>query len=245
MTLTLDYPSTAVGHTATPPGRDHLLLSLLGVGGATLLVAFLVSMVCVIANATATHTPKLTRTIHAVHHTSPVVTVKTAPALAVATPPAVPAPAAPVAAPYFMYDSTIVADIPSGAPIATYADGPYAVPQVVGHPVTWIDVNGSDPAANVLDVEPSDATPAGSATWAYARLTAYPNATAVIYTMKSDWAAVQTSISTLPAAMQSHVQYWIADPTGVPHIVPGASATQYYWGHGYDLSEVAPNFDQS
>jgi hypothetical protein len=42
--------------------------------------------------------------------------------------------------------------------------------------------------------------------------------------------------------MRSHVHYWIADPTGVPHIVPGSRATQWYWGKGYDVSTASPNF---
>ena len=43
---------------------------------------------------------------------------------------------------------------------------------------------------------------------------------------------------------QSHVRYWIADPTGVPHVVPGSSATQWYWGSSYDITTANPNFQQ-
>ena len=42
--------------------------------------------------------------------------------------------------------------------------------------------------------------------------------------------------------MQAHVKYWIADPTGTPHIVPGASATQWFWGSSYDISQAQPGF---
>ena len=42
--------------------------------------------------------------------------------------------------------------------------------------------------------------------------------------------------------MQSKVRYWIADPTGVPHVVAGASATQWYWGNSYDITTANPNF---
>ena len=116
---------------------------------------------------------------------------------------------------------------------------------MTGHSsVLWIDTNGSDPSANVLDVEPGDATPAGAAQWVDARLTAYPNSVAIVYTMLSDWQAVQDNVASLPSWMQSHVQYWIADPTGVPHVVPGSSATQWYWGSTYDISTANPNFDQ-
>jgi hypothetical protein len=48
----------------------------------------------------------------------------------------------------------------------------------------------------------------------------------------------------LPSWMQPHVKYWIADPTGVPHVVPGSSATQWYWGKSYDISTANPNFER-
>ena len=110
-----------------------------------------------------------------------------------------------------------------------------------GKNVTWIDTNGTDPkGATVLDVEPGDATPAGAATWAAQRLNTHPHSTAVIYTMRSEWAAAQTSIAGLPHWQQHHVRWWIADPTGTPHIVPGSDATQWYWGTHYDISTVNP-----
>jgi hypothetical protein len=156
-----------------------------------------------------------------------------------------PAPAAAAAAkPYLMYDSTTPASIPAHHQIATYANGSYAVPhnQVNGRRVMWIDTNGSDPRAAALDVEPGDATPAIAANWARIKLTEQPNSLAHIYTMLSDWPAVKADVAGLPQHMQSHVRYWIADPTGTPHLVPGSQATQWYWGHNYDISTVAPNF---
>jgi hypothetical protein len=112
------------------------------------------------------------------------------------------------------------------------------------HSVLWIDANGSDPSANVLDVEPGDATPAGAAQWVDARLTHQPKSVAIVYTMMSDWQAVKDNVGDLPSWMQSHVRYWIADPTGVNHVVPGSSATQWYWGSSYDISTANPNFEQ-
>jgi hypothetical protein len=149
------------------------------------------------------------------------------------------------AKPYTMYDSVTPAQIPSGHPVATYANGSYAVSpsQVSGKQVIWIDTNGSAPTkASVLDVEPGDATPAGAAAWAKARLTANPHAPVRIYTMLSEWAAAKAAIATLPGWMQSHVKWWIADPTGVQHVVPGSNATQWYWGSSYDISTVNPGF---
>jgi hypothetical protein len=147
---------------------------------------------------------------------------------------------------YQMYDSVTPSAIPGGKAVATYADGPYAATpsQIHGHSsITWIDTNTTDPhGATALDVEPGDATPAQAATWTTQRLNYHPHATAIIYTMRSEWTATQTAIATLPHWMQHHVRYWIADPTGTPHIVPGSSATQWYWGTSYDISTATPNF---
>ncbi len=155
-----------------------------------------------------------------------------------------PAPPAPPAQPYQFYDSVTPSAIPAGHEIATYADGPFAVSpsQVAGQKVLWIDTNGSDPSANVLDVEPGDATPSQAATWAQQKLSADPNGTAIIYTMQSEWPATQSAVASLPSWMQSHVRWWIADPTGYPHMVPGANATQWYWGQNYDISTANPGF---
>jgi hypothetical protein len=145
---------------------------------------------------------------------------------------------------YRIYDSVTPSAIPAHHEIATYATGAYAVPasHVAGKKVVWIDTNGTDPHANALDVEPGDVTPAGAATWAQAKLAASPKSIAIIYTMRSDWAATRDAIDTLPQPMRTHVRWWIADPTGVPHIVPGAQATQWYWGPSYDISTAAHSF---
>ncbi len=153
--------------------------------------------------------------------------------------------AAAPARPYRIYDSVTPSQIPAHARIATYADGGYAVApsQVAGRGhVLWIDTNGADPRASALDVEPGDATPGMAATWAWHKLHAAASSVAIIYTMRSEWAAAQAAVATLPAHMQHQVRWWIADPTGVPHIVPGASATQWYWGHNYDITTAKPGF---
>jgi hypothetical protein len=136
-------------------------------------------------------------------------------------------------------------EIPSGRQIATYANGYYQASwsELRGrHNVLWIDTNGSDPAANVLDVEPGDATPYGAAQWVQHRLSAQPHSVAIVYTMRSEWQQVKDNVGHLPGWMQSKVRYWIADPTGVPHVVPGSSATQWYWGNSYDITTANPDF---
>ena len=146
--------------------------------------------------------------------------------------------------PFLIFDSVTPSAIPAHHVIATYATGGYAVPasQVAGRQVLWIDTRGTDPAAAALDVEPGDATPSVAAQWAWHKLRSTPGSVARIYTMISEWPAVKAAIGGLPQRMRSHVRYWIADPTGTPHIVPGASATQWYWGKHYDISTAKPGF---
>jgi len=147
--------------------------------------------------------------------------------------------------PYEIYDSVTPDAIPGSHVVATYATGPFAVPgaEVAGDKaVVWIDTTGTDPHAAALDIEPGDVTPSQAASWVAARLAYDPTGTAILYTMISEWPQVQASVSTLPQWMQSHVRWWIADPTGYPHMVPGANATQWYWGANYDISTANPGF---
>lgn len=147
---------------------------------------------------------------------------------------------------YLIYDSVNPSVIPAGKSVGAYANGMYRASgsalAATHSNVLWIDVNGSSADANVLDVEPGDATPAGAALWVKARLTSHPNSVAIVYTFQNAWPAVKHYVGTLPSWMQSKVRYWIADPTGVPHVLPGASATQWYWGKTYDISTANLDF---
>jgi hypothetical protein len=175
-----------------------------------------------------------------------------APPGAPAKAPAHPAPARPHAAapppaalPYLIYDSVTPTSVPWGKSVAAYANGHYraSVSDVAHHDnVLWIDINGSNPDAMVLDVEPGDATPAGAAHWVQARLNRHRNSIAIVYTFRAAWPSVKHHVRGLPSWMRSRVHYWIADPTGVPHVIPGSSATQWYWGKHYDISTAKHNF---
>jgi hypothetical protein len=159
------------------------------------------------------------------------------------TPPARPTPPP---EPYLIYDSVTPSAIPADHPmVATYADGPHPTPasQVAGRDsVLWIDIDASDPQAGALDIEPGCAEPSQAAGWVWNRLHDDPHATAVLYTMISEWPAVQSDVASLPSWMRDHIRWWIADPTGQPHIVPGSQATQWYWGPNYDISTAEPGF---
>lgn len=147
--------------------------------------------------------------------------------------------------PYDIYDSAVPTSLPSGHAEAAYANGAYAAnpAQVPGHHPLWIDASGGDPNANALDVERGDASPGASAGWVAAHLRAQPHSTAIIYTSRSDWREVRDSVAGLPSSERSHVRYWIADPTGHRHVIPGSSATQWYWGKHYDVSTATPDFE--
>lgn len=162
-----------------------------------------------------------------------------------AKPHAAPRRPAPKPKPYQIYDSVTPTAIPGGKSAAVYANGIYRASgsAVANHSnVLWIDVNGSNAAADVLDVEPGDATPAGAARWVRARLNSHRNSVAIVYTFRAAWPEVKRNVRALPSWMQSKVRYWIADPTGVDHILPGSSATQWYWGKSYDISSANLNF---
>jgi hypothetical protein len=150
--------------------------------------------------------------------------------------------------PYPIYDSVTPSSLPHGKAAAVYTNGAYAASpaQVAGHKsVLWIDTNGSNPGANVLDVEPGDATPAGAAAWVQQRLDKHPDSLAIVYTMQSSWQDVKDNVAHLPKWQQDKVRYWIADPTGVQHMVPGADATQWYWGANIDISMANPSLTQA
>jgi hypothetical protein len=152
------------------------------------------------------------------------------------------------AKPYKIYDSVTPSSLPSGKAAAVYTNGAYkASASQVKHQksVLWIDTNGSNPSANVLDVEPGDATPAGAAAWAQQHLAKHPHSVAIVYTMRSSWQDVKDHVGHLPKAQQDNVRYWIADPTGVNHMVAGADATQWYWGSSIDISTASPSLTQA
>src|SRR5258706_16371488 len=96
----------------------------------------------------------------------------------------------------------------------------------------WIDTQATDPDASALDIEPGDATPEQAATWAYQRLSKYPHGLARLYTSQSEWPAVQAAGATPPANKRSPIPWRMADPTGAPHLVPGAVAPPWDLGSG-------------
>ena len=146
-----------------------------------------------------------------------------------------------------MYDSTQPGAIPEDATVvALYRNGRFAATQAQASafPVhLWIDVLATAPAeASILDVETGDATPADVPRWVSSRLADSPLFKARLYCDLSTWPAVRAEVATLPPVERAQVRYWIANPTGTPHLVPGSDATQYLWTPGFDVSEFGSNW---
>ena len=144
-----------------------------------------------------------------------------------------------------MYDSTMPGAIPADAQlVALYRNGRFAVTAQQGamFPARlWIDVLGTDAAtASVLDIETGDATPDTVRTWCPAREAAHPYSVDRLYCNLSTWPAVRAAVAELTGAQQARVRYWIANPTGAAHLVPGSDATQYLWTPGFDVSAYGP-----
>jgi len=150
-----------------------------------------------------------------------------------------------------MYDSTTVGDDPVHTDmVAAYVDGRWpnvaAARRRFPHAkVVTITVSGYQAgrpvAANVIDCEKGDATPATAARWAKARIAAKAKPT--IYCNRSTWPAVKQAVKA--AGITGKVSYWIADYDGKAVIPAGAVAKQYEGSPGnrpghYDVSIVGP-----
>jgi hypothetical protein len=125
--------------------------------------------------------------------------------------------------------------------VALYHNGLYAFPKSQVKPswrVRWIDVFGDAPAAcSILDIETGDASSGSIRAWCDARDTVIQNSRFRLYCNLSTWPEVRSVVrSELTADQRLRVRYWIANPTGIPHLVPGSSATQYLWGAEWDES---------
>jgi hypothetical protein len=146
-----------------------------------------------------------------------------------------------------MYDSTQPSLIPATAEyIAIYGNGQYAASretvqrQFPKARIFSIDVLNADAVGcGIADVENGDMTPADVPGWVDRRLAAHHNGVLCrIYCNQSTWPAVKAEVAKLAPEKRAAVRYWIADPTGNAHSLPGADATQYYWAGDWDQSTI-------
>lgn len=144
-----------------------------------------------------------------------------------------------------MWDSTDPGQIPVGVPIvAGYIDGLYKWPVM-----QWFRLSSSERVqvtvfgaayVQVCDCESGDLSPVEAASWAVGEL--WYSRRPTIYCNLSTWPYVIQALK-LHGVNQSMIDWWIADPTGVPHLVPGSVATQDRW---HSLGQTGPlNVDLS
>jgi hypothetical protein len=143
-----------------------------------------------------------------------------------------------------MLDSTTVNDIPKSAlMVAGYVNGIWPTFNALvkafphAHHVS-IDVNGSA-FADVLDVEKGDATPAQAPDWVVRQRAR--GTQPIVYMDRSTWPAV---IAAFKSAKIAEPFFWVADFTGVAHLLPGAVGVQYADGTS-QYPGIAPHCDSS
>ena len=144
-----------------------------------------------------------------------------------------------------IYDSIFVGDLPKKSYVAVYGNGLYkadmaAVRKRKPLGVLLIDVIGNSPEFNMLDIETFDATPQDAPPWVRKHVDHFgidnPHVHARLYCNLSTWPLAKAQTNQLPWEYRRHIRWHIANPTGRPHLVPGSTATQWYWGRGYDRS---------
>lgn len=150
-----------------------------------------------------------------------------------------------------MFDSVTWTAIPVNAEIvAGYIDGAYRWPaEAWNHfpkaKLVRIACFASTLAGDVLDVEDGCSRPEQAPGWVKARRAA-GLARPVVYCSRS---LKDTIAAQFDAQGVAQPDWWIADWTGVPHLVPGSVATQYAnppsSGGNWDVSLTAPNWPGS
>jgi hypothetical protein len=141
-----------------------------------------------------------------------------------------PAPKPHPAPRFDMYDSTVVAHIPSGAvAVAGYVNGSFAnfnamVARFPHAKHLSISVNSSG-NAKCLDIEKGDATPADAPAWVR-RQHARGEKEPVVYANTSTMPAVIDAL-TKNGIKRDEYLVWTAHYTNIPHVEPGSDATQW------------------
>lgn len=118
--------------------------------------------------------------------------------------------------------------------VAGYANGTYAWSSADWHRFphqahVTIDVRGTDPSADVLDVETGDATPADAVTWIKNKKLLKPAYPGVLYVNRSNITAVFNAMHAAGYQVVKDFRLWIATLDGsrsVPDMT-GVTAIQY------------------
>ena len=136
-------------------------------------------------------------------------------------------------------DSSTFADIPLAGTdiVAVYRTGhvgvatPAQVKARFGDiPVCWIDVLGTDPTCDVLDVEPGDADVTTAVGWVKAKLALKPSYPPIIYCDRSHLTPLFNAMNAAGLQIATHFRLWIATLDGTTKTVPdmtGVTAVQW------------------
>ena len=103
--------------------------------------------------------------------------------------------------------------------------------------IVTISVNGSTLDADVIDIEPGNLSVAAGVQWCIDKIAHGQRPT--VYASRS-WVPTITAGLQARGVDLARVDWWVADWTGTPHLVPGSVATQYAnppsSGGSYDVS---------
>ncbi len=133
---------------------------------------------------------------------------------------------------YAMFDSIEVSAIPKNpTAVAGYVNGRWPtyrelVTRFPNAKHLSIDVFGSEPAADCLDIENGDATPADAPAWYFRKKFKDTTSRPCFYANLSTMPKVRGEL-TLHGIMREHYRLWVADYTYTPHIPMGFDACQW------------------
>lgn len=151
-----------------------------------------------------------------------------------------------------MRDSVTAADIPTGGVqiVAGYINGKVSQwssadwTRFPGLALATIDVDGSNPGADILDVENGDATPTTAATWVKAKLSRGPTFPPILYCNRDTLTPLFNALQADGLHVNTHFKTWISTLDGTMSVpdMTGVVAVQYageaQTGGHYDQSVV-------
>lgn len=133
-----------------------------------------------------------------------------------------------------MYDATNASLIPPGQLLAGYINGKYqSYYQIASdHPTSTVltitvkakNSDGSYVIADILDIENLDATPDEAPGWTQAMRALHRP---IIWNYCSRLGTWPDTKSAFVSANVAQPDYWVADYTGQPHLLPGTVSTQW------------------
>lgn len=145
-----------------------------------------------------------------------------------------------------MYDATNPSVIPDGPLLAGYINGkwPSYFQIAIDHPQSTVltitvkahNPDGSYVIADILDIESGDATPSEAPGWTQAMRTLHRPIIANYCSRLATWPG--TKAAYLSDGVPTP-DFWIADYTGQPHLLPDTVATQWTdHDNEYDISQT-------